>query len=420
MPNNSEIQPVRSIFITNNGLADHIGTAQVLPYLNGLSQLGHAISVLSVEDRQNWAQFGGDVESRARQSGLDLQPVFRPRGVMLKAERFIRPAILKARLKHLVHDLSPDLIHCRSYFPLSATMSVSQSAGIPFVFDMRGFWIDQRIEGGNWNPDQPLGRAIVAHFRKAESRAIETAGAIVVLTQDAGDVVQSHPAYRGAPVKVIPCSVDQTAFSVFADRRVSTRRNLGFDDDELVLVYLGSASGVYRMDLVYRFFNEIRERRGRTRLLMVGSHDGADHRNRARAIGITIAPDEMTCMRVPHAEVPDLLNAADMGLSLYVATPSSLGVSATKVGEYLACGLPVLSNVGVGDITRIITDGENGAVLRDDSGAEVKRCADVMLSQSLFGRETIKQQSQDYFSMDRAVASYQQVYRSLASQRLAQ
>jgi len=37
------------LYITQNGIADHIGQSQVAPYILGLARAGHAIHLLSAE-----------------------------------------------------------------------------------------------------------------------------------------------------------------------------------------------------------------------------------------------------------------------------------------------------------------------------------------------------------------------------------
>lgn len=145
----------------------------------------------------------------------------------------------------------------------------------------------------------------------------------------------------------------------------------------------------------------------------MGNHQGGRHVRDAAGHGVTLTEDEVITRRVPHSEVPDYLNAADIGLSFQVSTPSSLGVSATKVGEYMACGLPVASNHGVGDIERIVTDGQFGAVLQNDSQDEIDRVARVLVGLAQAGdRDAIKTQGRNHYSLTEAVARYDSVYRA--------
>ncbi len=411
-----------SIFITNNGLSDHIGVAQVLPYLQGLARNGHDITVISVEDPAKWAvtpPASLSAENDPSCAGtLRFSPVFRRAGMVGRAQRFFVPMQMLKRLRQEMKKRATDLIHCRSYMPLGPSLTAAKEHGAALMCDVRGFWIDQRIEGDAWSKSNLLDRAKIAHFRKLEARAYAEAAQIVTLTEDAKDVIAAAPSYGGCPITVVPCSVDQEAFDISPQARTQVRSSLGIPDDALVVCYLGSSSGVYRMDIVNRVFEAARQLVPQARLLLMGNHQSAEHVRTAASHGVTLEEDEVITCRVPHAEVPNYLNAADIGLSFQVSTPSSLGVSATKVGEYMACGLPVASNHGVGDIERIVQDGQYGAVLQNDSQDEVNRVARVLVDLAQAGRRVdIKEQGRKHYSLTEAVARYDSVYRAVAKNR---
>jgi glycosyltransferase involved in cell wall biosynthesis len=58
------------------------------------------------------------------------------------------------------------------------------------------------------------------------------------------------------------------------------------------------------------------------------------------------------------------LSAADVGIAFYKPTLSRLATSPVKLAEYLACGLPVVINAGVGDSDTLISTERVGAVVR--------------------------------------------------------
>ncbi len=68
---------------------------------------------------------------------------------------------------------------------------------------------------------------------------------------------------------------------------------------------------------------------------------------------------------VRPGEIPRYLRAADIGLSFKMPNYSAAATSPTKVAEYLAVGLPVISNAGIGDTDKIIESNAVGVILRD-------------------------------------------------------
>src|SRR5690606_5435648 len=71
--------------------------------------------------------------------------------------------------------------------------------------------------------------------------------------------------------------------------------------------------------------------------------------------------------RVPAADVQGYLEAADVGLSIVQATFATQSRSPTKIPEYLACGLPIIANRGVGDVDKLIEENGVGVMLDEFS-----------------------------------------------------
>lgn len=409
---------IRSIFITNNGLSDHIGTAQILPYLEGLAARGHQMACLSVEHPAREDHYANTIAPRLNRAGILHMPIRRRSAPLAgKLERFAMPGLMQTRLDRLVDIFRPDLIHCRSYMPLGAVLPVSQRRGLPFIFDMRGFWVDERCEVGTWTG--PVGRRIAHHFRRLENRAISDAASIVTLTEDAKSVLATRCPPVSATTRVIPCSVDQSRFRPDKAERTRTRASLGYARKDVVLAHLGSAGPLYQMGTTYRLLAALQALGMQARLLLIGDHDADQHIAAARAFGVRIAPGDLTCRRVPHDAVPVLLNAADIGLSFRIEGKSSLGVSATKVGEYLSCGLPVISNTGIGDIRDILPDRRFGLVLAHHDTPAITHAAHAIASAPFAPRAVIRAHAAGRFSLEHACDAYDALYRSVAPKRKA-
>lgn len=398
----------RSIFITNNGLADRIGQAQVLPYLEGLAGRGHQIACLSVESANTSDPQRQDLCRRLDQAGILHVPLQRQAKTLArKLGRFTMPRLLSAKLDELIADFQPDLMHCRSYMPLGPVLKANQKHDLPFIFDMRGFWIDERLEAGIWSGT--IGKSYAQHFRKLEAQAVAKASSVITLTHDAKRVVIGLGA-NARNIDVIPCCVDQSKFRPDRTSRAAVRNQLGFSEYDIVLMHLGSCGPLYRMDVTYRLIAALKAKGARAKLLLLGEKDATPHIQSARANGITLDPADLRALSVPHHRVPAFINASDVGLSFRLPSRSSLGVSATKVGEYQSCGLPVISNRGVGDIEQLLNQGDLGLVLDNLSDQAICNLADQLLTSHFAPPASISRRA-GYFSMASAVQQYDAIYR---------
>lgn len=82
-----------------------------------------------------------------------------------------------------------------------------------------------------------------------------------------------------------------------------------------------------------------------------------------------VDPASYRCLRVSPEEIPAHLAAADFAISFVAPSFSKIASSPTKMGEYLAAGLPVVFNAGVGDLDDLKREGV-GAVVESFTEAD--------------------------------------------------
>jgi glycosyltransferase involved in cell wall biosynthesis len=124
-----------------------------------------------------------------------------------------------------------------------------------------------------------------------------------------------------------------------------------------------------------QFFARAREVIRGLRLLVLTQGDREEIERELRAAG---ASDETwTITSAPHDEVGAHLAAADAAISFIQPTPSKASSSPTKIGEYLAAGLPVVSTAGVGDLDTQLTRDVGVLVSAHDEAAHSAAAAEL-------------------------------------------
>jgi glycosyltransferase involved in cell wall biosynthesis len=398
------------LYLTYDGLADHIGQSQVLPYLLGCAQAGHRITVISFEKPARMVSHGDEIRRRCREAGIEWLPQrFRSSPPVLA--KAIDLAAMRRAAACADRERRFDLIHCRSYPAASIGLTLKRKLGIPLLFDMRGFWPDQRREGGRWRASSILGRALFNHWKKLESELYTEADHIVVLTAAAREVVAASPNHGRGPISVIPCCADFDLFRLSTpEERSAARAELGIAVEAPVLVYLGSLGTVYRLDALLGLFAAARERLSGLKLLFIGSGPLEPILDEARRLGVQLDRDEIRSLTATRENVPRWINAGDVGLCFCSPTFSSLGVSATKVGEYLACGLPVVGNRQIGDFDRIIEAIGSGHVLDDLTDQSLRKAAERIPSLFHADRTQIRERASHFLDLRKGVDAYRQLY----------
>lgn len=403
---------MRVLYISYDGMSDQLGRSQVLPYLEGLAARGHEITLLSCEKPGRIEAEAQAIAEACRSAGIDWQPLrYHKRPPILSS--MFDVAAMKRRAAAFQRRKRFDLVHCRSYLPAIVGHWLKRKYHVRFLFDMRGFWADERLERGFWPKDNALFRAAYGYFKRLERRFIRDADAIVSLTDRARREIESWPEeYRPrAAVTVIPCCVDLDLFEPGAGlARAAARQKLGLDENACVLVYVGSFGPVYLVDAMFDLFRSYRVRHPGARFLVVSTHDRTEVETLARERGI--GAEELIIVAARRNEVPALIAAADLGVSFILPTYSAIASCPTKFGEMLAMGVPVVANTGVGDIAEIIS--ESGA------GAIVERFDEESLAGAIHEGENsgldpdkVRAAAVHWFSLDDGIERYDSIYRSI-------
>ena len=327
------------LYISHNGLTEPLGRRQVLPYIVGLARRGWRFSVISFEKPETADEHAvrmvaatlDDVGARWK----TLTYHSRPR-VLATVYDMSRGVWAASRSRH-----APRLVHARSTVPAALAAVVSRRYRIPWLFDVRGLIASEYADAGHWR----RGGILMRVTDSVEQRLLRSASAHVFLTKRiARELVASGSLSLETPREVVPCMVDLSEFRPDAERRRLVRERLGLQAAKL-LVYAGSLGSWYRIEEMTSFFVAARRRIEGLRFLVLTPQVDAAWTAGERG-GVTA---DMTVLSLPPERVPEHLAAADVGICFLGDLVSKRAPSPTKYGEYLASGLPVITNRWTGD-----------------------------------------------------------------------
>ena len=392
------------IYISYDGMLEPLGQSQVLAYLERLA-VGRRVHLVSFEKAGDWADF----ERRAR-----IAERIRAAGIHWHPRRYHkRPSALATAYDIMVGTFTAlwltvryrlQLLHARSDVATLMAWIVKRLTGARLLFDMRGFWADERVDGGLWPRDGRLYR-VAKWF---ERRFLLSADHVVSLTQAAVRIMEDYPWLHGCmpPITVIPTCADLTRF-----RPMDVARPAGF-----VLGHVGSAGTWQLFDEVVACFAILHAMRSDARLLVVNRNEHAWIRERLAAAGI--APELFELIAVEHDQVPAQMARVTAGVFFNIPALSRQAAAPTKLGEFLGCGIPCLSNRGYGDVTDILENEGIGIAVEsfDEEAlrAGLRRLIALSGQPGIAARCTIV--ARKYFSLDQGVDAYEKVYASIEQQ----
>ena len=105
------------------------------------------------------------------------------------------------------------------------------------------------------------------------------------------------------------------------------------------------------------------------------------------------------------------LAGADAGLVFARPAFARIGMSPTKLAEYLACGLPVVTTPGIGDAESVVLEDRIGVVVRslDRAGYEgVCEALSTLLEEGETLRTRCRQSAVRRFGLERGLAGYRE------------
>ena len=386
------------IYITYDGILEPLGQSQVLAYLERLCEDWdvHLVSFEKQTPRED-SHFACEMRRRLLKSGISWTPLhYHKRPSVVSTAYDILIGTLVAINIARRHSIS--FVHARSYVPAMIAFAVEKIMGIKFIFDMRGFWADERIEAGLWQPESSIYKLTKAQ----ERRFLQQAEHVVTLTHAAAREVASFPFLKeGGKISVIPTCTDLDRFCPSTGDNPRAGFTLG---------YFGSVGLGHAFEEALVFFKTVRERRPDARLLIVNRNEHDAIRKAMQRSGIM--PSHWELLTSDYCDMPACVRKITAGIALYRKSYSAIGRSPTRVGEYLACGLPCVSNVGIGDIGKLLEDKRVGVILRDFTPESYASAANSLLS--LVGEAGIRERcvtaARESFSLDRGVDAYARIY----------
>jgi len=391
------------LYISYDGIGDPLGRSQVLPYIKNLSQEGVEIYLVSFEkniERKN------DLDKEL--SGLGIRwiplryhkgPIFAKIWDIAAGMSSAGTAIRKNRIR---------IVHSRGYVAGFIAMCLKKVFSLKFIFDMRGLWVDEMVDAGVLIRNG-LRYKIAKWVEKA---LLLSADEIIALTHALEDRIKRSLYPRGGtlPITIVPTCVDLELF--YPARRKDTA-DAPFKD-RFVVSYFGSIGTYYNLSAVLDFYKILPLRFKNAYILIMANNSHASVKKMICEKGI--GPDSYYLGFAAHEEVPGWLRNADVSIIFYNRKYSKEGCCPTKLGESLACGVPVIINDGVGDCSSIVRERNIGVVIKDFTEASYLKAIDEV-KQLFKDRENLSKRcriaAEELFSLDSGVEKYLAVYNKL-------
>ena len=391
------------LYISYDGIMEPLGQSQVVRYMERLSPEYsiHLISFEKSDDLLDVFRLEALKESLKRHGIKWTRLTYHKRPAVFATLLDILNGLTVAGWILFRHKIK--IIHARSYVPSLIAVLLKKITNVSFIFDMRGFWADERVDGDIWLANSNIFRIT----KWLEKQFFINADYVVSLTNAAVDEIRTFPylVNRMPKIQVITTCTDLKLFKPLSEVTSNAR--------SFTLGYVGSVGVWYLFDEALRCFIEIKKTIPEAKLHIFNKGDHDYIFRHIKKLGIDTK--SVLVESGDHTDVVNAMQLMDAGVFIIKPVYSKLASAPTKLGEFLGCGVPCLCNTNVGDMAQIVEKEGVGVALKGFSEEEINNSVSRFLT--LIKEPDIKRDCRNaalkHFSLDDGVKLYNEIYQSL-------
>lgn len=182
------------LYISFDGALQPLGHSQVVRLLLLLAGAGHRYSLVTLE---RVADLGAPERVNALRGQLTSAGIKWRHGTYHEGAKGVARNLgqVTRMVEQAIREDEIGLVHARGYQPAVVARWLRARQGLPYIFDFRGLWVDERLEEGRWftNP------AALGLARYVERALFQDAAAVVSLAEPGADLLRSG-ALTGSPL----------------------------------------------------------------------------------------------------------------------------------------------------------------------------------------------------------------------------
>ncbi|NLG84642.1 MAG: glycosyltransferase family 4 protein [Firmicutes bacterium] len=308
------------------------------------------------------------------------------------------------RLSRVIRTFRPEVIHAHHPFVLGPlALRTARHLGVPLVYTFH----TQYEQYAHYVPLPP--RLVKWFTRHRIRRFVEAADAVTTPAVSIRDLLAGYGIRR--EILVLPNPIDLSRFA--RTEGPSVRRQLGLDEEELVLSFVGRLGIEKNLGFMLEAFALLREMAPELplRLVLVGA---GPEETRLRELGEELGLGDRLIFTgsVPYQTVPSYLAAADLFLMTSVTEVKPLVLL-----EAMAAGLPVVAVRAAGAMDTL-TDGLDGLLVPLDRGAFAQAVLSLLRDEErrrAMGRAA--RATVERYALDRVAAEFLRLYEEARSRR---
>ena len=286
------------------------------------------------------------------------------------------------------------VVHVRSYLPAIPLIFARPFTKTRFIFDIRGFWIDEKHDRLNWSKNSL--KFLLLKF--IEKRLFKISDHVVTLTEESKNIITKEFNIPSTKITCIRTCVDLDEFI-----------NLKKYSGQLInLGYLGSVDTAYDFSLfldLVRFFEKYFKNKYKVTILTKQ---------------INLAEKQLNELEfdfnwdvkfITGDGLIESISEFNFLAFFLIKKPSLKASMPTKIAEALALGVPIICNSFNKDICKFLEDSTLGLLINNKGEMNAATASNIHKMISSDNRLSCQKAAKKYFNLEDGVERYKEIYR---------
>ncbi len=393
---------MRLLFVSYWGLNEGLTAATVLPHLQILAGIDAIKQIIFCSIERGGGTITAGPTPHKKILHIPLVSQHKGNVFLTKASNFIS---FPKQLIQICQEYQIDKIICRSPMAGALGYLAARKNNIPFVVESFEPHAESMIESGVWTKLDPR-YWIELYF---ERQQVKAARKIFPVSFHHKKRLMEEGLSENKII-VMPCCVALEKFNYDAVKRSAIRQQLSIKENQTVGIYVGKYGGIYYDQEAFDLYQQAFDFFGESfRLIILTEQNRAEIVKKCLSRGIH--ESRVFIHRAMHDEVNAYLSAADFAFSTIKPVPSRLYCSPIKNGEYWANGLPIITEMNIGDDSDIIVNEGGGVILdRNNPTNAFQKLKELISMGREHNLEEIQRLAQKHRSLHVVEAIYRQEF----------
>jgi transposase-like protein len=311
------------LYVSYDSISEPISQSQIIPLLIKYSE-NYKVYLVSFEKNKK-ILLNNVIKKNITHIILKFQKNF-----FLKAAYFFFYQIL---LIFIVFKYKINIVHTRSYIPTLLILLSRFFKRLNIIFDIRGFWFDEKYEA------KKINLIIYKILKIVEIILFKTANKVITLSKISKKIINTNFNIKDCKINIIPTF---TNFKKFKHNKKKTPSN------KIIFGYVGNVGMNYEFEKVINFFEKFNKINSEWKLIVANNEI-----TEIPLINSLLFKNKIKLKKINFTDMNNFYSKIDVGIYFLKKVFSKKSSCPTKLGELIATNTPFITNSGIGDINKI-------------------------------------------------------------------